>query len=157
MFGALRTSPSGQFVPIMRMSLSAPHAFSDGVLLPIPFDRIDYTKGDIGVFFSPPSGGLISLAVAPGVYFVQLQVTVSASVALELQAGIEDVTRTEAALVKTAASVSGAVSVNAVIPRTDTPVSASIFAGLIATMKGTGAGGNVNTAELLIVQVGGFE
>lgn len=157
MQGALRSSPSGIFVPVARLSLATPVAFLDGVAKPIPFDTVDYTKGDIGGLFNPLAGAQIAMSVGPGVYLVQFQVQVSASVTLTASCGISTTTRTEGALIKTPASTASSVSLNAVIPETDAPLlPPAIFAGVAATIIGVGAGGNITKAELLIWQLGGF-
>lgn len=153
-----RTSPSGQLAPVALLSLSAPVAFSDGVQKVIPFDRVTFTKGDAGTLLDPPLAGALTFACGPGLYLVQCQVRLSVTVdSLEATIGSDDAQNIVTQVASTGAIDHCTWSGTFLFPASKTPVSPTVFAALGASITGTGAGGNIDTAQLLILPIYGFD
>jgi hypothetical protein len=148
-----RIPPSGPFSPIALLSLSAPQAFADGVADSIDFDTVTYEKGDIGRIVTPNVSGII-FAVGPGLYLIQVQIVTSVAVAIELSTELLTGSTATPSANKNAATDRIQNTNNSAVRKSDTPFSADIFAGLIVGFKGTGAAGNITTAQALIQRLG---
>lgn len=148
-----RIPPSGPFTPIALLSLSAPQAFTDGVADSIDFDTVSYEKGDIGKIVNPNVSGII-FAMGPGLYLVQVQIVLSVAVTIELSTEILTGSTATPSSNKNVTVDRAQNMNNSTVRKTDTPFSPAIFGGLIVGFKGTGASGNINTAQALIQRLG---
>lgn len=151
----MQNPASGPFVPIGRALLSAPVAFSDGVLLSVPFDEIQFNKGSCIKAPNPTIAGF-PLAVGPGLYLIQAQFTLSSSPTTVLASLIcESSSQTDSATCKWAAANAGSLSLNSNQLASYAALQAgNAFAGLRLNITGTGAGGNVTGAQILVFRMG---
>lgn len=151
----LQNSPSGPYVPIALAMLSAPVAFSDGVAKSVPFDLISYNKGAALKAPNPAIAGFY-VGGGPGLWLVQAQFTLSAAPTTVLaQLVAESGSQTTSASIKQASATQGALSLSALMLDSTDPLQAdNIFTGFQLVITGTGAGGNINGAQLLVFRLG---
>jgi hypothetical protein len=150
----MRDAPSGPFEGICRVSTSAAFAYSSGVTKVIPFDQVDYNRGDFAELFNPAFGGEINLALAPGLYAVQLQVRLGTGGATTLQCQMSSGETLEEGAVTSTVAQFLSTSANGFFPATLAPLNAAnprIFVGLSAAV--TVAATGTATAQMLIQRI----
>lgn len=146
-----RQSPSGPFQPIARLSISAPVAFTTTVLKAVPFDVVDFLKGDIGRIQADIPGR--PFAIGPGLYLVQAQFVLSVSQTTILASiGVADGSSSLTSAVQSSGNTRCAISGNFLLPPADLPLDPGndIFAALGLDITATGGSGNINNCQLLI-------
>jgi hypothetical protein len=149
----MRSSPSGIYVPVAVLSMSAPVAITSGVLLHVPFDVLSFEQGDPGSVPSPPVTG-VSFGVGPGLWLAQAQFTVGVSqttilAALTIQSG----SQVDAASSKVAAATSDQLVCTSLQRRSFTALSPGhVFAGIGLDVTATGTTSTI-AAKLTIFQL----
>jgi len=151
----MRISPSGPAVGVARIAISAPVAFTDGVDVAIPFDTIQYRRGFVGDLLTVPVDGFVFVLNA-GLYQLIAQVQVDVTTTTNrLNVGIASGSDDDTVAVETSGVTKElSVAMSALRLSTETPISGTVFAAAGAVFTGTGASGNITSAELLIVELG---
>lgn len=146
-----REGPSGPYEPMLRCSKAAA-AYSAGVALVIPYDTVDYEKGDGIILLPTPLGGQFQVGMGPGLYLVQAQVQLAGAAISRL--GIAAATGTAIRQVANDQPVGtqwNQCTFQVLVPKTETPLQANprIYAGIEVVLTVTGASGNA-IASLLV-------
>jgi hypothetical protein len=147
--------PSGTFVPIALAALSAPVAFVDGVEKSVPFDELLFNKGSALKFPDPAIPGF-SIGGGPGLWLVQAQFTLSVAPTTVLAKLVaESGSQTTQSSIKQAAATQGALTLSGLFLNSTAPLQAdNVFTGFQLLITGTGAGGNITGAQLLVFRLG---
>jgi hypothetical protein len=160
-----RTSPSGQEAPVAMLKLSADRAFADGVQQSLPFDTVEFIKGDAGRVITPLIGG-ICFAGGPGLWLAQCVLTLDTNVdrAQGVIGGSTGTSNINCVSDQANTGHLGSLIFQGqiLIPSTDAPLSPSspsIFCGFGVGFEAFGAAGNILAASssLLIWPMYGFD
>lgn len=158
-----RFSPSGAFAPFAVLGISTVKPFVSGTPLVIPFDTVQFVKGDIGFAlgaFGPPqlqkpaiSG--YSFGIGAGLFLVTLRYLLSAAQGTSLKTQLTVSTGTHSYISRHtlgATNDGDALQCTALISAADTFLDPGngILAGVGATITATGTSGNVTDAQLMI-------
>jgi hypothetical protein len=149
----VRTAPSGPFAGLARLVTAAPVALSTGVLTEIDC-IVQFEGGDIGKIPSPAVAPY-TFQVGPGAYVISAQVNLAAPQGTSIKAFLTFATGSSQQVAKAFAGATSdgvSVTLNALARKTDTPLTAAVFAGIALQVTATGTT-TTGTAQIMIQRV----
>lgn len=152
----LQQPPSGTFLPIGQADISAAVAFTGGTPLSVPFDRIQFNKGE-ALRAPNPAIPDVYLGVGPGLWLFQAQFSLSVAPATSVVAQLqcESDSQLLQSQVKWGSVDHGVISLNALQLNSYAALQVdNIFAALRLIITGTGTSGNVTSAQIFAFRMG---